>query len=62
MWQTCVSQLSEDFVDVNQWSQIKTGYLHILDIYFVFLNRKVRHFCKCLQNFEMFKMYHLIII
>ena len=37
-------------------SRMKTGYLHILEIYFIFLNRKVRHFAnayrflKCLKR------------
>ena len=30
--------------DDYQWSRIKTGYLHILEIYFSFLYCKVRHF------------------
>ena len=34
----------------------QTGYLHILDFYYIFLNRKVRHFAnayrilKCLKR------------
>ena len=41
---------------VHRWSRIKTGYLHILEIYFIFLNSKVRHFAnayrilKCLKH------------
>ena len=47
--------LTERLATVYRWSRIKTAYLQIKIFYFVFLNRKVRHFAnayrilKCLK-------------
>ena len=40
---------------IYRWSRIKTGYLHILEIYFIFLNRKVRHFANAYKIFKSLK-------
>ena len=38
-----------------RWSQIKTRYLHILDFYLIFLNRKVRHFANAFRILKCIK-------